>query len=89
MTCPTTNDNAAATHGPDAHGQAALLLVESVIHALMKRQLITVADAVEIVDVAAEVKVEVAHDLGDSPANLRKSLFLLAEISNSLSRDLP
>lgn len=62
---PCLNDNSAAVHGPDAHGQAALLLVESLIHGLLARRLITVADAVEIVDVAAEVKVDVAGDLGD------------------------
>lgn len=87
MGSPVTNDNAAAVHGPDAHGQAALLLVESLIHGLLERRLITVADAVEIVDVATEVKLDVAGDLGDSPANLRKSLALLAAISSSLVRD--
>ncbi len=87
MDSPTTNDNAAAVHGPDAHGLAALLLVESLIHGLLARRLITVADAVEIVDVAAEVKLDVAGDLGDSPANVRKSLSLLVAISSSLVRD--
>lgn len=87
MTSLITNDNAAAVHGPDAHGQAALLLVESLIHGLLERRLITVADAVEIVDVAVEVKADIGGDLGDSPANLRKSLSLLAAISSSLVRD--
>ncbi len=87
----TSNDNGDvdAAHGPDAHGQAALLLVESLIHGLVARRIIAVEDAVEIVDVAAEVKAEVATDLGDSPANLRKSLALLDAISSSLRRDLP
>ena len=84
-----TNDNTAAAHGPDAHGQAALLLVESLIHGLLQRRLITVADAVEVVDVAAEVKLDIAGDLGDSPANLRKSLALLAAIGASLRGDVP
>lgn len=88
METPVTNDNMAAVHGPDAHGQAALLLVESLIHGLLARSLISVADAVEIVEVASEVKVEVAVDLGDSPANLRRSLSLLTAISDSLRRDV-
>lgn len=75
--------------GPDAHGQAAMLLVESLIHELIAQQVITVASAVEIVDTAAEVKVEKADDLGDSPANLLASLRLLEAISFSLGRGEP
>lgn len=91
MSSDTSNDNsnADAVHGPDAHGQASMLLVESLIHGLIARDVITVADAVEIVDVAAEVKADIAGDLGDSPANLRKSLGLLKAISVSLGRDIP
>lgn len=83
------NDNADvdSVHGPDAHGQAALLLAESLVHGLIARKVLSVTDAVEIVDIAAEVKAEVAGDLGDSPANLRKSLGLLGAISASLRRD--
>jgi len=72
---------------PDTHGQAAMLLVESLIHGLVGRSVISVADAVEIVEVAAEVKAEIAFDLGDSPAGLRRSLGLLAAISDSLKHD--
>ena len=66
-----------------------MLLVESLIHGLIARKIITPEDAVEIVDVAAEVKTDMAADLGDSPANLRKSLGLLDAISASLIRDIP
>ena len=93
MTSDISNDNnaqlAAAHRGPDAHGQAAMLLVESLIHGLIARSVINVVDAVEIVDTAAEVKEEVAASLGDSPATLRKSLTLLSAISRSLRVDLP
>lgn len=91
MSCEILNDNmdADAVHGPDAHGQAAMLLVESLIHSLIAGGVITVAAAVEIVDDATEVKTDIAGDLGDSPANLRKSLGLLKAISVSLSRDIP
>ena len=89
-----TNDNdgarAPAPPGrPDAHGQAALLLVESLIHGLIARSVITVADAVEIVGVATDVKAQISADLGDSPATLRKLLDPLSAISMSLAHDLP
>lgn len=90
-----SNDNdssqepVAAGQGPDAHGQAAMLLVESLVHGLIARSLISVADAVEIIDIAAEVKLEVGADLGDSPTTLQKSLMLLRAISASLRPDIP
>lgn len=72
---------------PDAHGQAALLLVESLIHDLVGRSVISVQEAIDIVEVAAEVKAEVAADLGDSPATMRHSLALLESIGRSLRGD--
>lgn len=90
MSSETSNDNAdAGVHRPDAHGQAAMLLVESLIHGLIEREVITVADAVEIVDIAVDVRADTAADNGESPADQRKSLGLLQVISVSLSRDLP
>ena len=94
MTEPTLNDNhderAQPTfRGPDAHGQAAMLLTESLVHGLIARSVITVADAIGIVEVAAEVKEEVAAELGDSPATMQKSLALLDAIKISLKNDLP
>jgi hypothetical protein len=74
---------------PDAHGQAAMLLVESLIHGLVSRSVISVEDAVEIVDTAAEVKAEIAIDLGDSPETMRSSLTMLESISASLRQDIP
>lgn len=90
----TSNDNDVAggdgrLRGPDAHGQAAMLLVESLLHGLIARSVINVEDAIEIVGVAAEVKEEVAADVGDSAANMRRSLVLLGSISASLKNDLP
>lgn len=74
---------------PDAHGQAAMLLVESLIHALVARSALTVAEAIEVVDVAAEVKAESGEELGDTPTTLKRSLALLRAISASLRLDLP
>lgn len=84
------NDNEqarSATLSPGPYGQAALLLVESLIHGLVARSVITVADAVEIVEIAAEVKSDIANDMGDSPAALRKSLGLLETMAQSLRSD--
>jgi hypothetical protein len=89
-----TNDNdayPAAVRGPepDAHGQAAMLLVESLIFGLIERAVISVRDAVEIVELAAEVKAEIAIDLGESPEALRRSLGLINSISSGLQQDIP
>ena len=76
------------TIGPDLHGQAAMLLVESLIHGLIARSVISVEDAVEIVETAAEVKAAIGGDLGDSAEALQKSLRLLTAISDSLGLDV-
>lgn len=86
-----TNDNdsypaAARVPEPDAHGQAAMLLVESLIFGLIEREAISVADAIEIVEAAAEVKADIAADLGESPETERRSLNLITAISDSLRR---
>ena len=89
MSSESLNDNTdAGTDRPDAHGQAAMLLVESLIHGLIARDVITVADAVEIVEIATDVRADTAADRGESPADQRKSLGLLQTISVSLSRDV-
>ncbi len=87
------NDNnayPAAARGPepDAHGQAAMLLVESLIFGLIERSVISVADAIDIVEAAAEVKVDIAADIGESPETLDRSLDLMTAISDSLKLDL-
>lgn len=85
-----SNDNTlVASLATDAHGQAAMLLAESLIHVLIERNILSIADAVEIVDAAAEVKAEIDLDLRDMPANSRTSVDMLRAISASLKRDLP
>jgi len=88
-----TNDNddypaAARVPEPDAHGQAAMLLVESLIFGLIERSAISVEDALDIVEAAAEVKADIAVDIGESPETMRRSLNLLAAISDSLKLDV-
>lgn len=85
------NDNEqprSAAISPGPYGQAALLLVESLIHGLVARSVLTPADALEIVEVAAEVKTEIGIDMGDTPAAMRKSLALLETMAQSLRHDL-
>ncbi len=74
---------------PDAHGQAALLLTESLIHMLVERGAITNTQAVEVVQTAAEVKVEVATSAGESAKRIKESLALLERMQSSLESDQP
>jgi hypothetical protein len=73
---------------PDPYGQSALLLVESLIHGLVARSILTLDEAVDVVTVALDVKDEIAADLGDSQYTKDKSMELLAAIRASLSNDL-
>lgn len=72
---------------PDAHGQAAMLLVESLVHGLIARSVIRVEDAIDVVTVAIDVKMEIAADLGNSNDTNDKSLVLLSAVRQSLSID--
>ncbi len=72
---------------PDAHGQAALLLTESLIHMMVERGVITNTQAVEVVQIAAEVKVEVATSAGESAKRIQESLALLAKMQSSFESD--
>lgn len=87
-----TNDNegpcpVVRSEAPDAHGQAAMLLVESLIHNLIERSVLNVAQAIEIVSIAMDVKTEIAADLGDDDDSRDRSLALLSSIRGSLRTD--
>ena len=68
---------------PDAHGQAALLLAESMLHVLVETGVLSRAAAIDAVRTAAEVKQELADELGERRATLRRSLALLNRIEHS------
>ena len=87
MTYATKPDGSPALV-PDAYGQAAMLLIESLIHNLIERAVISAEDAIGIVTTAVEVKREVADSWGDTAEVLAKSLTLLDAIRMSLERDL-
>jgi hypothetical protein len=88
-----TNDNEGALpapsfENPDAHGQAALLLVESLIHSLIARSVIGLEDAIDVLTVALDVRMEMATDHGEGDDTTDKSLTLLSAIRDSLTRDV-
>ena len=77
-------------HGvePDAHGQAALMLAESMLHALMEIGTFTPAQALSVVETAQEIKVEFAELAGESQKRMQASLDLLTTIAGSLEHEL-
>lgn len=71
-------------NGP-AQDSAEWLLVESLIHGLIARAHLTPLEAIDIIDVAADVEREV-HDARPGPIKAFRSL--LAPLSRSLRVDL-
>jgi hypothetical protein len=74
---------------PDAHGQAALLLTESLLHMLVENRGLTNAQAVDVVHTAAVVKVEVAEAAGESRSRMFESLALLSRMEDSFQANEP
>jgi hypothetical protein len=58
----------------DPHGRAALLLVESLIHALVEKATLTRGEAIEVIDIAVDVEEELALAEHVPGSPLRKSL---------------
>lgn len=71
----------------DPYGQAALLLVESLIHALVANAAIALDEAVAMVEVAQEVACDLAEDVAIAPSPADAAA-LLASIIASLRTDL-
>lgn len=72
---------------PDAHGQAALLLAESILHSLVESKTLTSKQVVAAVRSASEVKIEVATAAGESRELILRSLALLEGIALSFEAD--
>lgn len=68
------------------HGAAALLLVESLIHGMIARSILSLPEAIEIVDVAVEVERELDSSGLGPPLGVFRSA--LAPIARSLEGDL-
>ena len=73
---------------PDAHGQAALVLAESILHALIDCGLLSADYAASVIQTACEVKFDVATEDGESSGRMHESLALLARIAASLGADV-
>ena len=72
---------------PDAHGQAALMLAESTLHALVDAGVFTTEDAVGIIAVAQEVKEEMGKADRESPENIAESVHILNRMATSFGAD--
>ena len=68
----------------DAQGQAALLLIESLIHSLLDNGALTKAQALEAIGSAMEVKEESIGAHKEPEATLRRSLALLVNMQLSI-----
>ena len=90
MTVDLSTD-AAAPNGsagePDAYGQAAMMLAESMLHTLVESSVLTNAEALDILTTACEVKREVATAAGESAGRMQQSLDLLLRIRASFATD--
>ena len=72
---------------PDAHGAAALLLIESLIHGLCEHSVLNTNQAVEIVERAVEVQYDLAIAADDAGEPHWHSHTLLQSIAASLGID--
>ena len=75
-------------HASDPHGQAALVLVESLIHGLVERDVLTTEDAVEIIDAAKDLQADIAEEADGAGAKLWQSHTLLTAMADSLRGDI-
>jgi len=86
-------DRSRTPHGepidPDAHGQAAILLVEALIHTLVEAHVLTTAQALTAVRTASEVKLEAPDRTNESKHRMCASLALLSAIEASMASDRP
>jgi hypothetical protein len=71
--------------GADPHGQAALLLVESLIHTLIDSRALSVRDAVSSVEVARDAQI----CLVEADRSTEAATQLLEAVLHSMAHDLP
>lgn len=88
----SSNDNHSTIHAgmtasSDVHGQAALLLVESLIHGLCENETLSAAELVEIAERAVNVQHDRAEAADGAGAPLWQSHALLSSITESLRID--
>ncbi|MGF7151919.1 hypothetical protein FHS96_005587 [Sphingomonas zeicaulis] len=73
--------------GAEPQGEAAILLVESLIHGLIARSVISAEDALEIVTVAIDVCTDIA-DVAEDASKFKGVQTALQNIALSLSHDV-
>lgn len=83
------DEPARSSNSADPHGQAAMVLLETLIHAMIANGNLTTIEAIEIVLDAAEVQAEIDMDRGYVEENQQQAVALLRSLSISLSHDLP
>ena len=74
-------------HQADGHGRAALVLVESLIHGLSERSLLSVDEAIEIMEVALAAQLELADDARPPSRSMGHAAALLAALVVSLQSE--
>ncbi|WP_157799358.1 hypothetical protein [Qipengyuania seohaensis] len=74
--------------GEEPHGRAALLLVESLMHGLIERSVITPRDALNIAVAACEIDLVVGEHNGETTENRSTSQQLLDKIVMSLRSEI-
>ena len=79
---PTDDDGSqtreAVPPSPDPHGQAALLLVESLIHGLCEKSMLSTEEAIEIAERAVDVQCDLAEAADGARAPMWGSQGLLS-----------
>jgi hypothetical protein len=75
----------AALSAADPHGRAALLLVESLIHALVDKKILSRGEAIDIIDIATEVEAELA---AASDGDDQMAMTLLAPLAKTFRLEL-
>ncbi len=69
----------------DPHCRSTLLLVESLIHGLVDKGVLSIGEAIDIIDVASDVEAEIAHA---SNGHGRDEFSLLDPLAKSLRGEL-
>lgn len=87
-----SNDNnadldAASGDAGDARGQAAIILVESLVHGLIERSVITINDAVDIMESALEVQDDYLAEAADGTSD-RETMTAAQTILRSIAASL-
>ena len=70
---------------PDPRGEAALVLVESLIHELVAQAALPMAAAIEVVRTAIDAQVAISDERGQSPGIEPQAVRFLSAIADTLS----